>query len=50
MKLLALLFGQKKQIQEKSLAEYQREMLGSQGKKQFAKLKDLGLTIPVQLA
>lgn len=50
MKLLARLFSQKKKIEEKSLAEYQREMLISQGKQQFEKLKDLGLSIPVRLA
>jgi hypothetical protein len=50
MKLFALLFGQKKKIVRKTLAEYQREMLVKQGKQQFQKLKDLGLKLPVSLA
>jgi hypothetical protein len=50
MKLLAFLFGQKKELETKTLAEHQREMLVSQGKQQFEKLKNLGLTIPVRLA
>ncbi|HZE87661.1 MAG TPA: hypothetical protein VE090_05680 [Methylomirabilota bacterium] len=33
----------------KTIAEYQRELLIKTGRTQFEKLKDLGLTIPVQL-
>lgn len=50
MKLLALLFGQKRKNERKTLAEYQREMLVRQGKQQFEKLNNLGLSIPVRLA
>jgi hypothetical protein len=50
MKLFRSLFGQKKKEVRKSLAEYQREMLISQGKQQIQKLKELGLTLPVRLA
>jgi hypothetical protein len=50
MKFVSLLFGQKKKEVRKTLAEYQREMLISQGKQQIQKLKDLGLTLPVRLA
>jgi hypothetical protein len=50
MKLLSLLFGQEKKSETKSEAEDKRELLISQGKKQFEKLKDLGLKIPVKLA
>ena len=41
------LFGEQK---GKTLAEYQRELLVKMGKRQFEKLQDLGLSIPVQLA
>lgn len=50
MKLFSLLFSHKKKFEEKTVAEHQRELLVSQGKKQFEKLKDLGLSIPVRLA
>lgn len=50
MKLLALLFGNKRKVVRKTNAEYQRELLVRQGKQQFEKLNTLGLTIPVKLA
>jgi hypothetical protein len=50
MKLLAFIFGQRKKEARKTLADSQREMLITQGRKQFEKLKDLGLTLPVRLA
>lgn len=34
----------------KTLAEYQQELLVKMGKRQFEKLQNLGLSIPVQLA
>jgi hypothetical protein len=59
MKLLAQLFSFRRKNsafvsgsadKEKSVAEYQREILVNQGRTQFQKLKDLGLSIPVRLA
>jgi len=57
MKLKALFSGVKRetntffgQTEGKTLAEYRQELLVKMGKKQFEKLQDLGLSIPVSLA
>ena len=57
MKLIAALFGLKRKTEElfdqsngKTIAEHQRKLLVKMGRQQFEKLKDLGLSIPVQLA
>lgn len=57
MKLLSTLFESQGKTNSlfdtkngKTLAEYQRELLVKMGKRQFEKLQNLGLSIPVQLA
>ncbi len=50
MELLHLLLGRKKEETRKTIADYQREALVKQAQKQFKKLHDLGLNIPVRLA
>jgi hypothetical protein len=57
MKLIATLLGLKQKTDDlfdqkngKTISEYQRELLVSMGRKQFEKLQDLGLNIPVRLA
>lgn len=56
MKLLRTLFDSEKKNDSlftqkgKTLSEYQRELLVKMTKRQFEKLEDLGLSIPVQLA
>jgi hypothetical protein len=50
MKLLLSLIGLKRNIEKKTLADYQQEMYSKWGRQQFRKLNDLGLNIPVQLA
>jgi hypothetical protein len=50
MGLLLSLLGLKKNIERKTLADYQQEMYVKWSKKQFEKLHDLGLTIPVRVA
>jgi hypothetical protein len=47
-KIIGLLNRQKKQ-NNKTLAEYQQEMLVRQGREQFKKLIDRGLGVPVAL-
>ena len=49
MKLLALLFNQKKSEEPKTVDDYQRENLVNIGRQQFQKLKDLGLGAPIIL-
>ena len=49
MKLLALLLG-KKSEKPKTRADYQRENLINFGKRQFQKMKELGVGAPAQLA
>ena len=56
MKLLRSLFDVKQnseviftQQKGKTLAEYQQEQLVKMARRQFQKLQDLGLSIPVQL-
>jgi len=56
MKLLTFLLHLKDKTESlfveednKTLAEYQREVLVKTGRQQFEKLKDLGLSIPVRL-
>lgn len=57
MKLLSTLFVSQAKIDSlfddqkgKTLEEYQQELLIKMGKRQFEKLQNLGLSIPVQLA
>jgi len=56
MKLLRTLFGSTSSVDSlfdqqkgKTLAQYQQELLIKMGKRQFEKLENLGLTIPVSL-
>jgi hypothetical protein len=49
MKLLALLL-RKKEKKPKTHDDYQRENLINFGKRQFQKMKELGVGAPVQLA
>lgn len=55
MKLLRALFTAEETIDSlfeqkgKTLAEYQQELLSKMAKRQFEKLDNLGLTIPVSL-
>ncbi|MBI5452925.1 hypothetical protein HY945_05690 [Candidatus Gottesmanbacteria bacterium] len=57
MKLIALFSGIKKETEVlfsseegKTLTQYRQELLIKMGRKQFEKLQDLGLSIPVSLA
>ncbi|HEX8931677.1 MAG TPA: hypothetical protein VF810_00800 [Patescibacteria group bacterium] len=57
MNLLATLLGLKKQTTNlfeptkgKTLTEYKQELLVKMARKQFEKLQNLGLSIPVSLA
>lgn len=47
MNLFTLLSRYKKEEAVKTIAEYQREMLVRQTEKQFRKLQELGLSVPV---
>lgn len=49
MKLFTLLLKLKKQNQQKTLADYQRELLVKLGGQEFKKLHDLGINIPIAL-
>ena len=49
MKLLALVLG-KKEEKVKTRADYQRENLIKFGRRQFQKMKELGVGAPIQLA
>lgn len=49
MKMLQLLSKLKKEDVKKTIADYQQEALIQQGRDQFKKLIDRGLTIPVAL-
>lgn len=49
MKLFAVLFS-KKEEKPKTRDDYQRENLINFGKRQFQKMKELGVSAPVQLA
>lgn len=49
MKLLTHLLPFKKTAQQKTLADYQRELLVKLGGQEFKKLQELGISIPVAL-
>lgn len=49
MKLLVNLLKRKKENQQKTLADYQRELLVKLGGQEFKKLQDMGISIPVAL-
>lgn len=49
MRLLTRLLGLKKKAQQKTFAEYQRELLIKQGREQFQRLVEKNLTVPVAL-
>lgn len=49
MKLLTLLFGKKREEQQKTVADYQRETLINFGRGQFQKMIELGVGAPFRL-
>jgi hypothetical protein len=49
MKLLSIFSGKQKQTKRKTVEEYQQELLSNQGREQFKKLVEKGLSVPIVL-